>query len=349
MGDQSSYRPLPARAGTGLANNKPTRSNTDPSEAAQRPKRGHTHSRLHANTVTTRTSHNNHLHQNRNRARDTVQSAIELKPPVSFDHFLRRERKSPASSRRGSATQLQRDEDERKAQEQAQAEREVRRKVTATEVAQAKADNVRREDELRQTLKHVEELGMRSTRQLDDTYYAILEKASLLRSTVAGLQQLAEESKRMQKHFEEETRDLIATTHGSIEAFGDFQDQQRSIDLFVKKLNECKRETVQLDERLEQARQRTEAFDQRRKEKLATRRKQWTATWGAFVGVLVLVIAIVLLRNHRQVAESWDGAGQALSKVEGMAEDMLSYLPSRLRPAPSLGEDPYLRKLFDDL
>ena len=345
MSGEHSTFPSFARAGTGLAAVAPTRSRTEPSTQLPTQEKSHLHRRLHSNTITGK-----HSSSRRHRARDTVQSAIDLRPPISFDQLLRRERKSPDSSRRGSAGhQQQRDLAEWRAQQQAEAEREKRESVRPEDVEKAKAENAEREEELRRNLKEVEEVGMSSTRQLDDTYYGILEKASILRSTVASLQHLAEESKRMHKQFQEDAEGMEKESRHNIEGFGNFDEQEKAIDELVGKLKVSKADTEKLNERLEAARNRIEAYEKRELAKSAKRRKQLNATWGILLGVLLLVVAIVLLRNRRDVARRLDGVGRKLVQAGEMAGSVALHLPTDLKPAPSPSEDPYLQKLFDEL
>ncbi|KAK3068710.1 hypothetical protein LTR53_013498 [Teratosphaeriaceae sp. CCFEE 6253] len=334
MGDHDIFRALPGMAragtGTGLASIAPTRSRTDPPAT----ERSHLHKRLHSNTITGRVSH----HRHRSSGKGTVQSAIDLKPPISFDSLLRRDRRSPESSRRGSATA--RDENEWRARAEGEAKR---RRVKPEDVQKAKGENVKREEELRRSLQQVEELGMSSTRQLDDTYYAILEKASMLRSTVAGLQKLAEESKRMRGQFDGDVKTLEQETTTTIEGFGNFEEQERTIDELVEKLKKSKRDTAELDARLEAARVRVDAFEKREKEKRSMRRKQWHATWGTLVGVLVLLIALLVFKHRRRIGEKCD-------LTREMAEGVATVgVPSILEAKPSPIEDPYLHQLFDEL
>ncbi|KAH9825698.1 hypothetical protein Tdes44962_MAKER00628 [Teratosphaeria destructans] len=347
-------KPLPsfARTGTGLSAMKPVRSRTDPPPPAPVEKERNVLSRrLHSNTVSGRVNapaSGHHHHRHRDRVRETVHSATELRPPISFD-LLRRDKKTPDSGRGGSnshlAQQQQRDIEEWQAQQRAYAEREARRRVKPEDVEKAKAENLQREEQLRQTLKHVEELGMSSMRQLDDTYYAILEKASILRSTIAGLQQLAEETRRMHTQFEEDTKSLEADTDGNIAAFGEFEEQEKTISGLVGRLKTSKTETQKLNERLEAARDRVEAFEKKENARQSKRRKQWHATWGSAVGVVVLLVAILILKNHRGMVRSLDGVGQSLAAVGDAANEQVS----RLLPSPSPKEDPYLQRLFDEL
>jgi hypothetical protein len=347
----SENKPLPslARAGSGLVNLAPSRSRTDPPTPPK--ERGSLHRRLHSNTIAGRITHgssHHHHHRHRDTVKETIQSAVDLKPPISFDHLLRRDKKSPDSSRRGSGSQhqhQQRDPAEEQARQHAQAEKEAKLKVDPQDVEKAKAANAKREEGIRQSLKRVEELGMSSTRQLDDTYYAILEKASILRSTVVSLQQLAEESRRMHKQFEEDTTALERDTKANIESFGNFDEQEKTIDALVSRLKGSKTETQKLNDRLEAARSRVEAFEKREEARQSKRRKQWHATWGTLLGVLVVIVAILVFQNKTDVVQEIGGVGQTLASLSKAVADQVS----SVRSSPSSSEDPYLRELLDEL
>lgn len=271
---------------------------------------------------------------------------MELKPPISLDHLLRRERKSPDSSRRGSASQAQRENADSTQRQQREMEEDARRRVKIKDVAKARKDNERREEELRLSLQHVEELGMSSTRQLDDTYYAILEKASILRSTVMALQNLAEESRRLHCQFEDDTKTLQRETKSTIDGFGQLSEQEKTINEFISKLQSSKIETQKLNERLETARNRIEVYERRECARQSKRRKQWHATWGTLVGVVVLILVVILLKNHRDVARKLGTVGKTFVGIGDRAEKHFSLA---LQPVPSPSEDPYLQKLFDEL
>ena len=323
----------------------PSRSRTDP--AAPEAHRIERPRRLRATSFRPKGQHNtsnhhHHHHSHRQAAKETVQSAIELRPPINFDHLLRRDKKSPDSSRRGSGTPQR--------QQQLDGSASVRtapKVVKAEDVAKAKKQNAKREEELRESLKNVEEVGMSSTRQLDDTYYAILEKSSMLRSTVASLQQLADESRRMHKAFQEDTANLEKDTNQNLESFGNFDNQERTINDLVKKLQDSRGRTNTLNDRLESARLRVEAYEERESVKNKRRRYRFHVFWASLVGLILLVIAVLLARNRRAVGHQLSTVGEHLVKLGDVADDIVAPISSRLRPAPS--EDPYLSKLFDEL
>jgi len=267
---------------------------------------------------------------------------------MSFEHLLRRDRdkRSPESSQR--KREQAREIEQWRAAQVAQAAKGARVRVKPEDVRKAKAENEKREEELRRALNGVEEVGMQSTRRLDDTYYAILEKATTLRSVVANLQQLSEEGRKMHRHFEEDAQELERMTSETLDGFGDFQQQEKAIGELVEKLKGSKTETDALNKRLENARNRVEAYEHRENEKQSNRRKQWHATWGALAGLLVLVIAIISLKSHRSATSHLDGMNKPrMVDWADQAASAAEVLSSKLRPSPS--EDPYLKELFEEL
>lgn len=323
----------------------PTRSRTDPPAPEQhRSQRDGIRKRLHANTLGQLSTNNNprqYLHQHhhhRNVAKDTVQSAIELKPPINFEKLLSRDKKSPEQSSKD-VTSNQRDEESATPQPE-----EPLRKVSTADVAKARRDNAKREEELRASLKGVEKVGMDSTRQLDDTYYSILEKASILRFTVASLQQLANESKRMHSSFKKETTKLESETKQSVESFDNFDQQEETINALIARLQESRDKTNGLNDRLESARLRVEAYEGRDNAKQARRRAQWHTAWLALFSVTVVLVAILVLKNRDRVG---DAVEQQLLRIGDLVEDVAAPRIARLKASPT--EDPFLHKLFDEL
>ncbi|KAK4560791.1 hypothetical protein LTR86_005370 [Recurvomyces mirabilis] len=384
MTDHDTLRPLPATAnpGSGLTNmttttTAPTRSQTNPPE--QKHERSHLHRRLHSNTITGRVPH---VHRrNKSSGKESLLSATELRPPISFDGLLGRDkekgrkgigeglRESGLVGRREQVLSLQeraqgygrrsreyereREDEELREQrrrgEEARLEKEKVKgvRVTAADVARAKTQNLARGEELRNSLKQVEELGMSSTRRLDDTYYSILEKASVLRSTVAGLKRLVEGARAMHKQFDEDTAELETGTKETLDGFGGFEPQEEGIQRLVERLRRSKERTEELDRRLEGARGRVEVFERRDQEGREQRRQRWRVGWGCLVGVVVLVFVVLILRNRTVLLGEFEGVGLTVGEVMGRVGEEVGGLPARARASPS--EDPYLRKLFDEL
>lgn len=320
----------------------PQRSRTDPSATEAKTERTHKPRRLRATSFRNKAQHDEQQqhHRHRRHAKDVVQSAIDTRPPISFDTLLRRDRRSPSPKKRHASGDQQQPSPQ-------QPEQPTAKPVTAQDVEKARKENELREEELRQSLKNVEDVAMSSTRQLDDTYYSILEKASLLRSTVQSLQQLAEESRQAHSTFEEETQKLEKETKENLEGFNGFEQQEKTINELVERLKTSRSKTDGLNERLEAARHRVEAFEQRENEKEVSRRKRWRFIWGTLAVVVVLVVSILIARNRRAVGVQLTDVGNRLASLGDAVEEAASPLQSKLRPSPS--EDPFLRELFDEL
>ena len=327
----------------------PARSRTEPTEPELHEK-SHLHRRLQSASLRNRAFTGAKEHGYRHAAKETVQSALELKPPISFDSLLRREKKSGHESGGRSGTgrhisRQQQEQQQRNVDDWAvqQAELARKRHIRPEDIEKAKKDNVKREKELRDSLSAVEEVAMSSTRQLDDTYYAILEKASLLRNTVASLQQLAEESRRMHSSFQDETKQLEENTKTSFDGFANFDPQETTINSLVEQLKHSKQSTNSLNDRLEAARHRVEAYEEREKQKRKTSRQRWSAVWVMLAGLAVLIIAVIVAKNRATVG----GTVHEVAKVlDGFGHDMSAML---LRPTANADEDTVLEQLFSDL
>lgn len=324
----------------------PARSRTEPAAPEmQNQDKSHLHRRLHSNSIRHRAFTSSRDHHHRHKAKETVQSAIELKPPISFDTLLRRDKKSPDSGQRESANQrapqVQQDDAITWAEQHAR-----KRHVKPADVKRVREQNERREDELRESLKSVEETAMSSTRQLDDTYYSILEKASILRSTVASLQQLAEESRRMHASFNNDTNKLVEETKRNLSSFGNFDGQEKTINGLVTQLKNSKDKTNKLNDRLEAARNRIEAYEKREKEKQKKRRKNWWIIWGVLMAFLVLIFGVWTARHRSTVGTRIHHVAKVLDEF---GNEIASPITAALKPTASPSEDPYLNRLFDEL
>jgi hypothetical protein len=282
----------------------------------------------------------------RQHARDTVQSAIELKPPISLDHLLRREKRISNTSKQGAlptAQPLWEEAGNTVVQETVQDQARWRLQVGPAEIAKVKETNVQREADLRESLKHIEDTAMSSIRELDSTYYAVLEKAATLRSTVSSLQRLAEESQRMNAEFRNESANLEQRTTRSLDSLDGYNAQERTINDLVAKLENAQSKRERLNQRLEDAQLRMEKFELRSKELSNARRSRWRVLWTVVVTLIVLSCAIVFAR---------DGNTKGISNTEAavtLVENIASPFQTATTSQTTQSRDPYLENLFDRL
>lgn len=323
------------------------RSRTEPIGNETQRERSGLHRRIHSNSVRARDKIASQAHNYRQHARDTVQSAIELKPPISFDHLLRREKRGHPASARGST--LRDDLDQRVADdaaEQSDQKQGHRPHLTAKDYARIREANIKQENELRESLKSVEETAMNSTRELDETYYSILEKAAQLRSTVVSLQRLLEDCRAAQSTFREESSTVEQEIEQTIASFNNFDDQERAISGLISRLKSSKAKKEELSQRLEEARQRVEAFERLSQAKSKTRRNQWRIAWAVVVTIAVLLLAAIIAKNRTHIGSRVDTASRVLGQIR---DDITSPVEKALKSAASQSKDPYLEQLFDKL
>ncbi|KAK4507187.1 hypothetical protein PRZ48_000922 [Zasmidium cellare] len=332
-----------------MPNVSPSRSRTDPpAPEQQQHDRSHLHRRLHSNSIRHRAFTGSKEHHHRHKAKETVQSAIELKPPISFDTLLRRDKKSPDPGSRSTTNErFQQTKEDSNINWAAQHAAQARKKlVRPQDVKRVREQNEQREEELRESLKSVEEAAMSSTRQLDDTYYSILEKASILRSTVASLQQLAEESRRMHSSFNDDTNKLVSETKRNLASFGNFEGQEKTINNLVSNLKTSKDKTSALNDRLEAARNRIEAYEKREKEKQKKRRKNWWIVWGVLLAFVLLVLGVWTAKHRSTVGTRIHSVAKVLDEF---GNELASPVMAGLRPSGSVRVDGRLERLFDEL
>ena len=120
--------------------------------------------------------------------------------------------------------------------------------------------------ELRESLQALSEQSMKTTRQLDDVYYSILEKLSVLQSTISNLQDLSSMTRELHKEFQDETGTFESEMREQIDAFGGFDNPKQRIGDFETRVKTSKAKADELSARLESARARVLALESEEKE-----------------------------------------------------------------------------------
>jgi DNA repair exonuclease SbcCD ATPase subunit len=337
------------RASSSLVNVATSRSKTDPHPSdLNRDDRTGSHRRNQSSRVRTRDKIASQAHSYRQHARDTVQSAIELKPPISLDHLLRREKRGHNAGKQGSSSAAQPSQEESGniiSHEIPLEQAKWRIPVGPAELAKVRDTNVQREADLRESLKHVEDTAMSSIRELDTTYYAVLEKAATLRSTVSSLQRLSEESHRLNSDFKRESATLERQAAQSLDSLDGYNAQEQTINDLVAKLENAQSKRERLNKRLEHAQHRMEQFELRSKELSRVRRRQFRAIYMSVISLIILICALVFAKNRH-----YTGGHIAKTRPNGT---LVESIASRVNGAATLPhasqKDPYLDKLFDRL
>ncbi|KAE9968205.1 hypothetical protein EG328_007690 [Venturia inaequalis] len=144
--------------------------------------------------------------------------------------------------------------------------RDVSVTIEPEDIAKERQKGRIRDKELRESLQALSDQSMKTTRQLDDLYYSILEKLSVLQSTISNLQDLSSMTKNLHTEFQKETSTFEADMREQIEAFGGFDNPKQRIGDFEKRVKTSKAKADELSARLESARARVLTLEAEEKE-----------------------------------------------------------------------------------
>ncbi|KAF2806758.1 uncharacterized protein BDZ99DRAFT_393358 [Mytilinidion resinicola] len=316
----------------------------------------------HTSKKTQHTSLHRHGHHHRHHhTKDVVQSAIQLHAPSSFADLLKQNSRSStgspaqsvAGSRSGSVVKVDGSIESKPLQEIIIGPEDV-----ARERARAKV----REDEIRAQLQTLSEYSLNSTRRTDDTYYSILEKIAVLRSTIGELQELSNLTKELHEDFQNDADELEEEIIGQMDGFHEFEPQEQQMDVLEERVKVGREKARSLNARLNDARNRVDM-----REKLE---QEWEAKinrmilWGILGTIALLFVLFVLVQQfrlpHKATGEgfstskgTWDlheasipsSAKEVLSSCHAPASSSLTAPALPVSPSPV---DPRLR-LFDEL
>jgi chromosome segregation ATPase len=113
--------------------------------------------------------------------------------------------------------------------------------------------------ELRSSLQTLSDQSLKVSRNLDNTYYSILEKVSLWRQTIGSLQELAGLTKELHENFEADIQGLAEDIRGQFEGFDNFDAQEEQVTALEARMKAGKEKADALNARLAAAQQRIEA------------------------------------------------------------------------------------------
>jgi hypothetical protein len=238
--------------------------------------------------------------------------------------------------------------------------------------------------DLRAALQSLSEQSLKDSRRLDDIYYFILEKASLLRQTISSLQELSCRTKELHDNFESGANELVDEIQGHVESSNHFEVQQKQIAALEERLRAGKEKADALTARLAEAKERVDARA-KTEAKWAERGKRRSPLaflvnvttdkntgrlqlfWGSLASFAAIILILVLFYKLKPIHTS-ENSKPTLSAastgsimdapIPDMAKedilDLVTRIPSvKLKPLPTrstaeLDDDNRLR-VFDEL
>ncbi|KAH6898292.1 hypothetical protein B0T10DRAFT_103090 [Thelonectria olida] len=151
---------------------------------------------------------------------------------------------------------------------------------------------------LKQSLVDLHTFSTTASRRLDDTYYAVLEKMSTLQNTVAALKDLALTSRNIHNDFDRDSKEIENDIAGQIASFGQFEDQQASIESLQTRIQDGRAKIHSLSDRVDVVRRRVESWDRLDKESQESTRRRLKAIWICMSIVTLAIILIYFFGAH---------------------------------------------------
>lgn len=166
-----------------------------------------------------------------------------------------------------------------------------------------------------------------TTQRLDETYYAVLEKTSMLQSTVSAMRELAASSREILASFDNDTGELEREVQDQLETLGQFDDHEKRIQEMQARIQLGRGKIEQLSARVDVVKNRVEGWEKADMEWQEKTRKRLKRGW---IVTSVIVGAVLLLSFGARYASTFverglDVAGSAQSLLRaGQGKDQNS-------------------------
>ncbi|KAI1082809.1 hypothetical protein F5B20DRAFT_530477 [Whalleya microplaca] len=262
--------------------------------------------------------HLHHLHQRKDRDRDD-------RPPVSPSttlHFSQGALELPHSE--GATPYVNTDSDLRTGMLNPGADDVASAVATATSQPHSinEEERLRVEKEkavariagLRKSLADLHTFSIATTTRLDDTYHAVLTNLGTLQATVVALKELAGMSQEVNESFKTESQGLASEIDAQVNAFGQFDDQQKRIEELQGRIYAGRGKVQTLSKRVDVVRERIEGWERADREWQERTRKRLKLIW---IITSMIVFSLMLLFVGVQYASSSGDVSLVANRASG--------------------------------
>ncbi|KAI1000914.1 hypothetical protein K3495_g7283 [Podosphaera aphanis] len=142
---------------------------------------------------------------------------------------------------------------------------------------------------------------------LDTTYSSILQKFSVLQTTVNSLKELSATAQQLNVEFQSEGDDLLSESNRQIDSFNDFRDQAARIAELKERVNMGRENIHNLGDRVRTVRKRVEGWEsveRERRQKTKNRLRFTLACVGCVFALVILLHILPLLWMDGDVKEN---------------------------------------------
>ncbi|KAL7909210.1 hypothetical protein GGI35DRAFT_374057 [Trichoderma velutinum] len=219
-------------------------------------------------------------------------------------------------------------------------------------------------DDLRQSLTELSSFSTETTRQLDQTHYALLEKTSSLQVMVKALKDLAQASCDLQEGFDMAARELETDVEEQLRGIGHFESQQSTIETLQSRIHLGRQTADKLAERVDVVRKQIEGWERADRAWQEKTRKRLRLIWAA-LSILVCIVGLLFMassynsrggiaQNDSGARGAWRNAtpefkGQHQSVERVLAANNNDDKPETTRAWETPLADDELLRVFDEL
>lgn len=216
----------------------------------------------------------------------------------------------------------------------------------------------------RKSLHDLRILSNTTTSRLDNTYYSVLEKLSVLQASIASLKELSLIARQLNEDFDDDSQAVVSEIEEQIKAFGDFKEPQTKIEALQARIQTGREKVNRLGARVEVIRKRAEGWAKVEDQWQEKTRKRIKLFWGLSATTVVVLVGLLIFQytparipapgimdglNAQSLKTGVLDLERGLANESLTIETQVSNVLEELRKTPdSLEDDPRL-KVFDEL
>lgn len=148
---------------------------------------------------------------------------------------------------------------------------------------------------LKKSLLDLGDFSAEATRRLDETYYSVLEKLSVLQTSIIGLQDLALRSRKVTEDFQKDSNGLVKDIQSQISSLSHVGQQRQRIDELQGRVQKGMAKVAKLSGRVDVVMESVGGWERADTEWQESTRRRLKVIWAimsvAFFGVVLLFVS----------------------------------------------------------
>ncbi|KAK1830027.1 hypothetical protein QBC39DRAFT_355059 [Podospora conica] len=194
-----------------------------------------------------------------------------------------------------------------------------------------------RESGLKKSMAKLEDFTAAATARLDGLYESVDDKLETLQSTVLAIKEIIALSDKMNETFDTESKELTTEITSQLDALGQFEDQQKRIEVLQGRIYTGRDKMRVLSKRVDVVMDRLENWERADREWQERTRKRLKAVWVVTSIVLFCLLFLFLGAQYGYAPEGVEGpategpdaaAEVTMGGILAGNTDMLSAMPN---------------------